>query len=81
MIKSTGIMRESGNNVPGGTVFMALDRETGQTALEIPDRKIGKSRGYSHYQEIALHEAKRERSGRATRRWPISRENIFFCLS
>lgn len=46
MIKSTGIMRETGNNVPEGTVFMAPDGETGQTALEIPDRKIGKSRGY-----------------------------------
>jgi hypothetical protein len=37
-----------------------------------------KGRGYNHYQEIVLHDVKRERSGRATRRWPIFRENVFF---
>ena len=61
--------------------MMAPDGKTGQTTFEILNNNKKKGRGYNHYQEIVLYDVKRERSGRATRRWPIFIENVFFFLT
>ncbi len=72
-------MRETGNNVPGA-VFMP-DGETGQTALEIPDRKIERAEVTVIIKRLRYTKQNVKGQVGATCRWPISREKIFLCLS